>query len=325
MNIPKKKYYADSLAFFALQGQPPIFDLNKHPQLSLAHLTSAPPFAKDFGVALAAHRIFREQALSNPDVHEVRTGEDLELPGMGVVFGLQHAPEGMTLKRMQTFAQEGVRFMTLAFDGASEYGGGFLSEGGLTARGRELIEWMSETGIILDLSHANDKTACDALKFIQQKYLQLPVRVVATHTGCASIFPHPRNLSDAVLWGIAYQGGYIGITAVTFFLGRQDSSYLENVARHVAYAVKTCGNNKVGIGSDSPHIDMTMEEAEKHFGVMTKMLKTSGRFGEYFPDRSPKLIEHGSQMFETFHKVLGPFAESVLGRNFKSFLKRSLP
>jgi microsomal dipeptidase-like Zn-dependent dipeptidase len=317
-----KKYYADSLAFFALQGQPPIFELTKHPQLSLAHLTSAPPFLKDFDAALAAHKTFREQALSNPDVHEVRTAKDLELPGTGIVFGLQHAPEGMTFERVRMLAREGVRFMTLAFDGASAYGGGFLSEGGLTARGRELIEWMSQCGIILDLSHANDRTARDALDFIWLK--RFPVRVAATHTGCRSIFPHPRNLSDAVLWGLTYRDGYVGITAVTFFLGGQDSSYLENVARHVAYAIRVCGGYKVGIGSDSPHIDMTMAEAEKHFGVMTKMLKTKGKFGEYFPDRPPELIEHGSRMFEVFGEVLTQSPE-VLGGNFRDFLKRSLP
>lgn len=333
-------YYADSQAFLALQGQPPIFDPEKRPQLSLALVTSVPPFAKDFHAALAAHDTFRGQALSNLDTYEVRVKDDIVGgPGMGLLFGLQHAPERMTYERVRTFAREGVRAMTLAFDEATEYGGGFLAEDGLTNRGRQLIEWMNECGIILDLSHSNHETAREALDFIRRSNLSM--RPMASHTGCYEIFQHPRNLPDDVLKSIAELDGYVGINLVTFLLCHEHKSesvhsYLYAFVCHLHHASRVMGPGpeRVGVGSDCPHIDQTMGDAKGNFARMQKMLQTKGRFGEYFPDRPLEIIEHGGRMLSALKKgmlkseplfFLKHGDEYMCGKNFRAFLKRSLP
>lgn len=331
-------FYADSQAFLATQGQPPIFDHGKRPRLSLALVTSAPPFVKDFHAALAAHEVFRDQALSNANTHEVRGNRGLNQSGMGILFGLQCPPERMTYERVRKLAYEaGIRAMTLAFDEATEYGGGFLSKGGLTKRGRQLIGWMSECGIILDLSHSNHQTASEALEFILQE--QLPMKPMASHTGCYEIYEHPRNLPGYVLRKIAEMDGYVGINLVTFLLCSEHKSesahsYLHAFVCHFHHAIRVMGPARVGVGSDSPYVDQTMEDAKRNFTRMQKMLQTKGRFGEYFPDRPLEIIADGSKMLAVLGKetrkseppLFSKHDEDRLcGKNFREFLGRALP
>jgi microsomal dipeptidase-like Zn-dependent dipeptidase len=326
--------YADSQAFFALPGQLPRFKEDARPQLSLALVTSAPPMMQDFDTVHELHTIFRRVTLSNPDTHEVLTRSDVEKPGIGVMFGLQHPPAKMTLSHLWRLRNGGVRSMAIAYDERTEYGDGFKGDGRLTGSGMKLLEWMSQTGIILDLSHAGHTTARNALDFIEQEKLPLPV--MASHSGCHSVFPHPRNLPDDILARL----GYIGIPAINFFLKERGdrsrylevSEYLNALVNHVMHAMSVSATfASVGIGSDCPHIDMSMREAEIQFGNMQQMLKSNGSFGEYFPDRDPGLIEHGGRLFEILeselfdHSGLHGITAGILGDNFKSFLKRSLP
>ncbi len=313
------------MVFFGLQGHRPVFDPLKRPLLALAHLTSVPPFVKDFDDALVAHRLFREQALSNSGVHEIRTRADLsnKPESIGILFGMQHAPDGLTLKHVQQLHDAGVRSMALAYDKPSEYGDGFRSAGQLTKRGSDLVRWLGECGIILDLSHAGYRTAMDAITLIVLDSLQ--TKVMASHSGCYRIYPHPRNLADEMIGRMHFLSGYIGIPAVTFLIAKKGDSYLEAFVRHVAHAVRVCGDSEIiGIGSDCHHLDMSIEDARLHFRRMLRMLETNGTFGEYFPDRPAEIILDGSHMFDYFDKALKRHSDGVLGEHFKNFLARAL-
>lgn len=322
MNIP----YADSLGFIGLPGQAPVFTAQR-PRVSLMHVTSVPPFVDSYEEALAAHNAFRIQALQNEATYEVLTRNDVGRgSGVGLLFGLQHTPKDMTPARLQKLYLAGVRVMGIAYDKENEYGGGFKSTARLTSKGKDLIRMMAATGIILDLSHANHQTARDALEMIFQGLLFLGGQFpMASHSGCSSVFPHPRNLPDDILKDISYLQGYVGIPAITFFLTRKDGGYMRAFEGHIAHAVNACPNEIVGIGSDCPHVGMKMEEAREHFSRMQDMLKTNGGFGEYFPDRPPGVIERGAMMFELFNTVLEKFPGGVLGANFMNYLRRSLP
>ena len=324
MSVPKK-CRADSMAFFGLQAKPPVFDPSKRPALSLALLTSVPPFVQDFEAALAAHRAFRQQALSNAGVHEVLTRGDLydDAPeNIGLLFGLQHAPTGLTQERVRQLYGAGVRTMGIAYDGPTEYGDGFKGDGPLTKRGIDLLGWLGECGIILDLSHAGYRTTMDALTVASSV---TGPEVMASHSGSYEVYPHPRNLRDDTIRQLDLLGGYIGVPTVTFLLTREGGHYLESFVRHIVHITGICGHDRgVGIGSDCNHLDMTMEEARAHFQNMTRMLKTGGSFGEYFPDRPPELIVNGSNLFDVLEETLAHFSSGILGKNFEHFLQLAL-
>ena len=91
-------------------------------------------------------------------------------------------------------------FFDTAF-GGSAHG---AEQGGLTVRGRELLEAMEARGVLLDVAHASARTIDDALALATQP-------VVASHTGVRGVLDNARNLTDAQLEGIAATGGLVGI------------------------------------------------------------------------------------------------------------------
>lgn len=247
---------ADSMALLAPHGKKPVFADAERPHLSLAHLTSVSLSRRNFSGALSAHRAFVKQTLSNHGVRWIRTEKDLiSLPAdnLGVLFGMQHAPEGVAEENMRKLHDEGLQFMGLYTD-SNEYGSGFNGYGGLTELGKKLLEWMSASDIILDLSHVGHQTARCALEFLRQE--KLPMHPVASHSGCYSVFPHPRNLPDDVLKEIVNQEGYVGIPAIPSLLARESDDPYPALVRHVAHASSVCGANNVGIGSGVVHADV---------------------------------------------------------------------
>lgn len=326
-------YYADSMAFFGRQGESPRFDRKRPPTLQYAHLTSAPPFSMPIEETFKRHEEFKFECLANPDTRPILWRDQLEFDNdtLGCVFGFQHAPAGLTADWMMRFSHAGVRFMSLAYKGPTEYGSGFLEDGPLTDAGKQVIHWMAEYGITLDVSHLSDRTAREALTFIWKE--KLPMKPCASHSGCRAVYPHPRNASDEVLRMLDELDGYIGIPTISFFLVPKEELplFYQKFGEHVEHALHICDDDRVGIGSDGIHADMSMEAAEANFKRLTGALQTDGQFGEYHPDREPELIENGSSMFECLEHALhqGGFADDhvdgVCGDNFVEYLKRTLP
>lgn len=324
-------FYADSMAFFALQAEPPILEsLAVLPSLSLAHLTSVPPFIRNFEDALAMHQTFQIEALSNEMVYSVLDEGDIDFGGswIGVLFGMQHSPENLSLPQLETLYCEGIRSMALAYSQPTMYGDGYLGQGPLTAAGAELIRNMAATGIVLDLSHAGHNTAAGALNLINKESLDLPV--FASHSGSYAVYPHPRNLPDEIAQGIVGLGGYIGVPAITFMMCSEGADYLAEYVKHVLHLVSVCGNGVIGIGSDCNHIKMTMPAARRHFENMLAMLEMKEGDGVYFPDRPPQLIKYGHIMFQFFRAALekggcdDTQVRQICGLNFRDFLQHAL-
>ena len=125
------------------------------------------------------------------------------------LFGLQHPPIDATREALQELRNGRIAFCGIAYELENGFGGGFATPSvGLTNAGVELLEAMADVGMVLDLSHAGHQTARDAILYIKTTGLDL--RVVATHTGCYSVYNHLRNLPDDVLEGIVSLGGFVG-------------------------------------------------------------------------------------------------------------------
>ncbi|HEU4753970.1 MAG TPA: dipeptidase [Armatimonadota bacterium] len=122
--------------------------------------------------------------------------------------------------------------------------------GGLTRFGVELVREMNRLGMLVDVSHISERGFFDVLETSERP-------VIASHSCCAALCEHPRNLSDAQLRALAQQGGVVGLTFVPMFI---DAGWKEehwparpSVAQlldHVQHAVEVAGIDHVGIGSD---------------------------------------------------------------------------
>ena len=118
---------------------------------------------------------------------------------------------------------------------------------GLTDAGKALVRECNSLGILIDLSHLNEKGFWDV-----ESTSDAPL--VATHSGAHALCTTPRNLTDKQLDAIKASGGVAGVNFHTGFLredGRsKEETPLTEIVRHVDYMVKRMGIDHVALGSD---------------------------------------------------------------------------
>lgn len=148
-----------------------------------------------------------------------------------------------------TWVARGVRVFGLvhSYDNqlATSSGRGSPAPYGLTDAGRQVVRRVAEAGALVDVSHASDAAADEIIAM----GLASGRPVIATHSNARALAPHPRNLTDEQIRGIAATGGVVGINFHARFLGRQ-SATLADVVRHVLHVARIGGVDHVAIGSD---------------------------------------------------------------------------
>jgi membrane dipeptidase len=173
---------------------------------------------------------------------------------LGVIYGFQDTtPYGENLDRFDTFHNFGVRIVQLTYNRRNLMGDGCLEPGnaGLSKFGREMLAKMNACGVLLDLSHCGQRTTREGIESSTR-----PVAI--THAGCSAVADMPRNKRDEELRLLADRGGVIGIYIMPY-LRVSGQVIAEDVIRHLEYALKVCGEDHVGIGTDGTisAIDLT--------------------------------------------------------------------
>jgi membrane dipeptidase len=122
--------------------------------------------------------------------------------------------------------------------------------GGLTRFGVDLVEAMNQLGMLVDVSHISERGFYDTLRVSRRP-------VMASHSCCAALCDHPRNLTDDQIRALAQHGGVLGITFVPGFVDPDwtpavwpERPSLAQLLDHVDHAVEVGGIDHVGIGSD---------------------------------------------------------------------------
>jgi membrane dipeptidase len=118
---------------------------------------------------------------------------------------------------------------------------------GLTRAGAALVKGCADLGILIDLSHLNERGFWGIA--------ELDVGpLVASHSGVHSICATSRNLTDPQLDAIGESGGLVGIVFACQFLrpdfAEDPDTPLALIARHAAYVAERIGVDHVGLGSD---------------------------------------------------------------------------
>lgn len=171
---------------------------------------------------------------------------------LGVIYGFQNAAMmGTDAKRVAIFANLGVKVIQLTYNGRNQLGDGSMvaENKGLSAFGREVVQELNRHHVLVDLSHSGESTCLDAIA-------ESAKPIVISHTGCRALTNLPRNKSDKELRLLADKGGFVGIYFMPFLaIGRQPMA--SDLIAHIEHAIKTCGEDHVGIGTDGsvPKID----------------------------------------------------------------------
>ncbi|HJP32316.1 MAG TPA: dipeptidase [Candidatus Latescibacteria bacterium] len=152
---------------------------------------------------------------------------------------LQHS-----LYAIDALYELGVRTMTLTHSARTEAADGCEVEGGggLTGFGRDVVRRMNELGLLVDVSHLNERGFWDTLE-------HSTAPVVASHSCCWALCDHRRNLTDEQLRALGDAGGVVGITFVPFFVDTSAPS-LDRLVEHFEHALEVAGGTSVGLGSD---------------------------------------------------------------------------
>jgi membrane dipeptidase len=118
---------------------------------------------------------------------------------------------------------------------------------GLTEAGRRLVQACNRLGVLVDLSHLNERGFWDVAE-------TSTAPLVATHSNAHALCPTPRNLTDDQLRAIRDTRGMVGLNFATGFLradGRMDTSTpVEVMVQHVDHLISIAGEDHVGLGSD---------------------------------------------------------------------------
>lgn len=148
------------------------------------------------------------------------------------------------LDRVEKLARDGVRMMTLTWNGENELGSGHTTGHGLSAFGRSVIPAMEEQGILVDVSHLNDAGFSDLLQVARRPF-------AASHSNARAVCGHRRNLTDEQIREMADRRCLIGLNYYSPFL-RDDGrpATLEDLFRHVAHFLELGAEDCLALGSD---------------------------------------------------------------------------
>ena len=151
------------------------------------------------------------------------------------------------LQTLQHFAQRGIVYMTLCHNGDNDIcdsAKGCNTHNGVSRFGEQVIREMNCLGIMVDLSHASEKSFYDALEISSTP-------IVCSHSSSRALCDHPRNLTDEQMRALAAKGGVAQTTLYHGFLkaGDEEATILDAIA-HLEHAIKVMGIDHVGLGTD---------------------------------------------------------------------------
>lgn len=165
---------------------------------------------------------------------------------------------GRDLSRIGLWRSLGAVYLTLTHDGHNDLsdsarpkqalGDAPAEHGGLSALGEQAVAEMNARGLMVDVSHVAKSGMLRAAALSRSA-------VVATHTACTALCPHPRGLDDEQLDALRACGGVAQITAVPAFLrpsapNTPGQASVADLVDHIDHAVRRIGLDHVGISSD---------------------------------------------------------------------------
>ena len=150
------------------------------------------------------------------------------------------------LKNLRHFKDRGIVYVTLCHNGDNEIcdsARGNQTHGGVSAFGAQVISEMNRLGIMVDLSHAHEKSFYDALELSKTP-------IVCSHSSARALCDHPRNLTDDQMRALAQNGGVAQTTLYHGFLKKDGEATILDAMAHLEHAIDVMGIDHVGLGTD---------------------------------------------------------------------------
>ena len=210
-----------------------------------------------FGFYDHCQRYFAEQMEAHPDTfaqarHEGDVEQALSAGKVAALLTVENATPVTSLDVLDRMAADGVRMITLTWNGANQIAGGAQEPGGLTAFGKQVVRRMGELGITVDVSHLSDQGLADVL-------VATDAPLVASHSNARAMCNHPRNLTDSQFRAIAERGGLVGINYYRAFIREMSEEgaasptrevTFDELSAHIEHFLDLGGEKVLALGSD---------------------------------------------------------------------------
>ena len=202
---------------------------------------------------------FQKKISSEKDIAVVRDSielkKNIEKRRISAILSVEggEALEGK-IENLLNLYEVGVRCLTLTWNWRNALGDGVWvtdEPKGLTPFGKDVIKCMNDIGMVIDVSHIAVPGFWECVELSTKP-------IIASHSGCYALAPHPRNLRDSQIKAIADIGGVIGINFYPPFLrsnADKVGASLLDILDHIDHVVKVGGIDCVAIGSDFDGID----------------------------------------------------------------------
>lgn len=171
------------------------------------------------------------------------------------------------LERVETLHHAGVRMMTLTWNGPNELASGHDTAGGFTPFGREAVAEMERQGIIVDVSHLNDRGFEELLSFARKPF-------AASHSNARAVCGHRRNLPDEFIREMVRREGLIGLNYAKPFLSEDGRGSLDDLYRHVCHFLELGAERCLALGSDYDGTDIhpDLDSVEKSLHICSYLV-----------------------------------------------------
>ena len=192
-----------------------------------------------FGEQMRSYSAFVAQVKNVCEIDEVlqsgRCAAILSIEGGSAI--------GPDLSRVRALAEMGVKLIGLTWNAENELGGGFDYEGGLKPFGVEAVAEMERCGIVVDVSHLNDRGFEDMLQIARRPF-------IASHSNARSICNHPRNLNDAQIKELIRRRGLLGLNFYERFLSENGPGAIKELLEHIHHILALGGEDILALGAD---------------------------------------------------------------------------
>lgn len=161
--------------------------------------------------------------------------------------------------------------------------------GGVSERGRDVVQEMNRLGMLVDLAHVSKNTMLDVLGAKPESWNGSAAPIIFSHSSAYAICPHPRNVDDEVLQLVKardslvmvnFSPDFISCVTSTSSRGLPDhypaNSTLHQVVRHIMHIGRLIGYEHVGLGSDFDGIPNTpagLDDVSKFPAVVAELLR----------------------------------------------------
>lgn len=160
-------------------------------------------------------------------------------PNLVPYFTLEGASLIDSSEKVLSLKADGIRAVTLTWNGQNNIAGGVNSDKGLTAFGKEIIFALNQNKIFTDLSHLNKKSFWGAVEIAEYP--------IATHSNCKSLCHHKRNLTDEQIRLIIEKNGLIGLCFYPQFL---KGDVFEAIYQNICHLLNLGAEDNIAIGTD---------------------------------------------------------------------------